>query len=628
MTRLLSTILGVIGALALVIGINVFADARLANLHVDLTAQHLYTLSSGTRAVLRGLKDPITLRVFYSRALGTAAPAYGTLADHVQELLRQYVALSGGKLKVETYDPQPFSDVEDRALAYGLQGVPLDQSGENVYFGIVGTNLLDDEKTIAFVQPERERFLEYDLTKLVLGLSNPKQPVVGLMSSLPVEGDPRQMMMAARSGSRAGAPWLSIDQLRQTDAVRTIAPDVTVIPADIDVLLLVQAQNLSDSTLYAIDQFVMRGGRLMAMVDPHSEAQAMASRGGPPADASSDLPKLFDAWGITFDVHHVVGDLDGAWRVRARDGDRVAAVDYVPWFNIRDGIAKDDPATADLQQVTVASAGAVGVKPGAALTFTPLLTSGPQSELLPVDEIIAPDPAAVLASFHPTGGPRVLAARFRGVLRSAFAAPPPAPDGKPRPADFPAHLSETKGPANLVVVGDTDILADRYWVRVQDFFGQPQATPFSDNAAFLANVIGTLAGGDALIGLRSRGDSIRPFDVVTEIQARAEAEFRQSEHSLQAHLDEVQKKLRELRAGDNAGSVVTPAQTAAIEAARDDILNTRRQLRRVQLNLRQDIAALGTKVKLADIVAVPALLTVVALALAYARRRRRMRARA
>ncbi len=624
MRRMWATILGVIGALALVVGINLFADARLANVHLDLTQQRLYTLSAGTRSVLRGLRDPVTLRLFYSRALGTAVPAYGTLADHVQELLRQYVSLSGGKLHVETYDPQPFSDVEDRALAHGLQGVPLDQTGENVYFGMVGTNLLDDEKTIAFFQPERERFLEYDLTKLILGLENPKQPVVGVMSSLPVLGDPRQMMMAMRQGGHAGAPWLSLEQLRQVDTVRSIPLDASVIAPDVDVLMLVQAQGLSDATLYAIDQFVMRGGRLMAMVDPHSEAEAMAAHGGPPGDDASDLPKLFAAWGITFDVHHVVGDLDGAWRVRARDGDRIAAVDYVPWFNIRDGIAHDDPATADLQQVTVASAGVVGRREGAAIDFTPLLSSGKQSELLPVDEIISPDPAAVLAAFHPAGGPRVVAARFRGVLHSAFAEAPPAPDGKPRPA----HIAQTSAPANLVVVGDTDLLADRYWTRVQDFFGQQQATPFSDNAAFLANVVGTLAGGDALIGLRSRSDSIRPFDVVTAIQARAEAAYRQSERGLQSHLDEVQKKLRELRGGDAAGSVVTPEQAAAIEAARADILDTRKQLRRVQLNLRQDIASLGTEVKVADIVAVPAVLTLVALSLAYARRRRRMRARA
>ena len=631
MSRTLSTLLGVVGALALVIGINLFADTRLATVHADLTQQHLYTLSNGTRSVLRGLKDPITLRLFYSRALGTAVPSYGTLADHVRELLRQYAALSNGKLHVQMYDPEPYSDTEDRAVAYGLQGVPLDQSGEQVYFGLVGTNMLDDQKTIAFFQPDRERFLEYDLTKLVQELSNAKRPVVGLISSLPLEGDPRKMMMAMRTGSRAGAPWLSIQQLRDADTVKSLPLDTQVIPADVDVLLLVQAQNLSDATLYAIDQFVMRGGRLMVMVDPHSEMEAMAGgpNGMPALETSSNLKKLFDAWGITFDPTHVVGDLDGAWRVRSHDGDGIAAVDYVPWFNIRDGIAHDDPATADLQQITVAAAGVVGKKPGAAIEFHPLLSSGPQSGLISVDQVRNPNPAEVLADFHVAGGPRVIAARIRGVLHSAFSGPPPVPAGQKRPADFPAYRAQTGKPADLVVVGDTDILADRFWVKTQDFFGQTQAEQFSDNGPFLVNVIGTLAGGDALIGLRSRSDNIRPFDVVLRIQKKAEAEFRATEKKLQTHLRETEKELHDLRAGSGGDqATITPQQAAAIEDVRTDVLHTREQLRQVQLHLRQDIATLETEVKVGDIVAVPAALAVLAIVLGYARRRRRMRGRA
>ncbi|HLJ05387.1 MAG TPA: GldG family protein, partial [Acetobacteraceae bacterium] len=191
MRRFWTSFVGVIAVAAIVIGINMFADARLANVHVDLTQSHIYTLSNGTRQILKGLKEPITLRLFYSRQLGSAVPVYGAYADHVREELREYAAASGGKIKLEFYDPEPFSDTEDHALAYGLQGVPLDQGGTQVYFGLAGGNLEDDERTIPFFQPERERFLEYDLTKLVYELSNPKRPVVGVMSSLPLDGDPR-----------------------------------------------------------------------------------------------------------------------------------------------------------------------------------------------------------------------------------------------------------------------------------------------------------------------------------------------------------------------------------------------------------------------------------------------------
>src|SRR6202041_3278978 len=218
----------------------------------------------------------------------------------------------------EFYDPEPFSDAEDHAMAYGLQGVPVDQGGTQVYFGLAASNLLDDERTIAFFQPEREPFLEYDLTRLIYELSNPTRPVVGVMSSLPLDGDPRMMMMM-RGQSDAGAPWTSMLQLRQTFTIKNVPTDAQVIDPDIQVLLVAQAQHLSDATLYAIDQFVMRGGRLMVMVDPWSEAMAAipSPTGMPPTDTSSNLKKLFDAWGIVFDPTEVVGDLTGAWRVRA-----------------------------------------------------------------------------------------------------------------------------------------------------------------------------------------------------------------------------------------------------------------------------------------------------------------------
>src|SRR5271167_2109461 len=308
MRRLSFSILGVIAAAAIAIGINMFADARLANVQLDLTQGRIYTLSGGTKQVLAALKEPVTLRLFYSRQLGSTVPAYGTYADHVREMLRDYASLSGGKVRLEFYDPEPFSDTEDRAMGYGLQGVPLDQGGTQVYFGLAGTDQEDDERTIPFFQAERERFLEYDLTKLVYDLSNPKRPVVGVMSSLPLDGDPRAMMMGQSAG---GQPYASAVLLRQTNTVRNVPTDAQVIDPDIQVLLVAEAQNLSPATLYAIDQFVMRGGKLMAMVDPWSEATAAtpSQTGMPPTDTHADLKALFDAWGIAFDPSKIVGDL-------------------------------------------------------------------------------------------------------------------------------------------------------------------------------------------------------------------------------------------------------------------------------------------------------------------------------
>jgi ABC-type uncharacterized transport system involved in gliding motility auxiliary subunit len=630
MRRVWFSIIGVVAVAAIAIGINMFADARLANAQLDLTQGKIYTLSPGTKQVLAALKEPVTLRLFYSRQLGTTVPAYGSYADHVREMLRDYASLSGGKVKLEFYDPEPFSDTEDRAMGYGLQGVPLDQGGTQVYFGLAGTNQEDDERTIPFFQAERERFLEYDLTKLVYELSNPKRPVVGVMSSLPLDGDPRAMMMGQSAG---GQPYASAVLLRQTNTVKTVPTNAQVIDPDIQVLLVAEAQNLSPATLYAIDQFVMRGGKLMAMVDPWSEAMAatQSQTGMPPTDTHSDLKQLFDAWGIQFDPAQVVGDLTGAWRVRAGNGDREGAVNYVAWFNIRDGINHDDPATADLQQVTVASSGFLAKAPKASIDFTPILSTSDRSGVIPVDEVKMPDPAKVLAGFKPQGGPRVIAARVHGVLKSAFSEPPPLAAGQTRPAGFPAYKAQTDGPANMVVVADSDILADRFWVRVADFFGQQTATPFSDNGPFVANLIGTLTGSDALIGLRSRGDTNRPFTLVASMQADAEAQFRQTQQALQAHLDDVQKQLQTLRSGGGDSgkpdAVITPQQSAAIDAARQDVLQTRQKLRAVQLELNRDISTLEDEMRVFTIVLVPALLTVLAIVMGLVQRRRRARVR-
>jgi ABC-type uncharacterized transport system involved in gliding motility auxiliary subunit len=354
----------------------------------------------------------------------------------------------------------------------------------------------------------------------------------------------------------------------------------------------------------------------------------------PPGDTSSDLKKLFDAWGIVFDPTKVVGDLTGAWRVRANAGEEVQAVNYVAWFNIRDGVNHEDPATADLQQVTVASSGSIGKAPNASIEFTPLLTSSTRSGELSVDQVKTPDPAKVLADFKPEGGPRVIAARIHGVLKSAFTGPPELAKDQKRPENFPDYKAQTDGPANLVVVADSDILADRFWVRVSDFFGQQTAMPFSDNGPLVANLIGTLAGGDALIGLRSRGDTNHPFILVNQMQSEAEAKFRQTEQALQKHLDDTEKQLRTLRQGPsgsdqaNAQAVVTPEQRAAIDAARKDIVDTRQQLRAVQYDLNRGISRLETELRVFNIVLVPALLAIVAIVMGVARSRRRARARA
>ncbi|EHL98672.1 hypothetical protein HMPREF9946_03527 [Acetobacteraceae bacterium AT-5844] len=637
--RVLNSAGGLLAVAVLAVGANVLAERVLPRARIDLTQQRLYTLSDGTRQVLAGLHDPVTLRLFYSSRLGSQVPVYGSYADRVREMLQEYASISNGKIRLEYLDPEPFSETEDRALAYGIQGVPIDQSGEQVYFGLSGTNLLDDERVLPFFQPDRERFLEFDLTRLIYELSNPRRPVMGTLSALPLAGDPRAMMMRVPG---AGQPYAVINQLRQFFTVKDVAPTAQVIDPDIQILLVAQPQGLPDATLYAIDQFVMRGGKLFVMTDPHSEGQTVrpGPTGQPPSDTSSNLNRLLNAWGIETPTDKVVLDLRGAWRVRAAPTDRVQAVDYLAWFNTTgDSLNHGDVATADLQQVTFASAGEVLKRDGASIELTPLITSSPEAMLIDAASVRqSPNPSQILAGFKPDGQRHVLMARARGMLRSAFPEGPPAlPEGAPaRPADFPAHRAESDGPANLVIANDSDVLEDRFWVQTQDFFGQQVATPFSDNGALIANLADTLAGGDALIGLRSRGESLRPFGVVDELRRGAEARYRQTEQGLTQKLQATERRLRELRQGtpgtgdrnQATNTVITPEQRAEIDRARADIVATRGQLRNVQLELRRDIENLETRLRILNIAAVPALLTVFAIGLAVVRIRRRSAARA
>ena len=350
---------------------------RFFSARLDLTAEHLYTLSPGTLHTLAKIDEPITLRFYYSNRLGDEVPAYGVYAQRVRELLAQYVAAADGKIRLETYNPQPFSDVEDRAVAFGLQAVPLDSEGDQVYFGLAATNSTDDQQVIPFFSPERERFLEYDLTKLVHALAVPKKTVVGLISSLPLQGDMTAMMQG-----RPSQPMAVLDQLQQLDKVEPLGAALDAIPADVDVLMLVHPQNLPPKTLFAIDQFVLRGGKALIFVDPHSELQAAQPSGTsqPGSSVSSNLAPLFKAWGFEMLPNVVAGDRSDAQQVSVSVPGRGAEpLDYIAWLDLKTAnLNHDDMITADLSHIAMASAGILEPLPGAKTNFEPLITTSPE----------------------------------------------------------------------------------------------------------------------------------------------------------------------------------------------------------------------------------------------------------
>src|SRR5262252_5864830 len=449
----------------LVASANIVA-ARFLTSRLDLTAEHLYTLSQGTRNTLAKIDEPITLRFYYSTRLGDAVPAYGVYAQRVRELLDQYDAAARGKIRLEVYNPLPFSDVEDRAVAFGLQGVPLDVAGEQVYFGLAATNSTDDQQVIAFFQPERERFLEYDLTKLVHSLAFPKKTMVGLISTLPLEGD----MMAMMRG-RPSEPMAIMEQLQQLDTVKPLAPNIDAIPPDIDVLILVHPQNLSNKTLFAIDQFVLKGGKALVFVDPISELQAShPSQLNPPgAPTASNLERLFKSWGFEVPAQTIAGDRRAAQRVGV-PGSRgnTRPLDYIAWLNLKaDNLNRADMITADLSHVMMATSGIVEPIEGAKTAVEPLITTSPDSMKIPAEKLTGlPDVAGLLAEFKPDGKRYILAARVTGPAETAFPDGPPKPpepakpeakEGEPAPATAD-WVKQSAQPINVVVVADTDML--------------------------------------------------------------------------------------------------------------------------------------------------------------------------
>ncbi len=626
-------------AAVLFVAVNVIADKTLGTTRIDLTDQHLYTLSQGTRDTLKKLDEPIVMRFYYSPTLGDEIPSYGVYAQRVREMLEEYQAASGGKIELQILNPEPFSPVEDRAVAFGLQGVPVDQGGEQVYFGLAATNSTDDQQTIPFFQPERERFLEYDLTKLVHSLAFPKKPVVGLMTALPLEGD----LMAAMQG-RPMVPYVVIEQLKQLYDVQSVSTEIDTVPNNVDVLMIVHPQSLPDKTLYAVDQFVLKGGRALVFVDPDSQTQQMhPSQLNPPGmPTDSDMEKLLNAWGLRMVPKMVAGDLAAARKVNGGTDEHVVPVDYVAWLALKKpNFNADDQVTGDLSTITMATPGILEPTDGAKTKFEPLIQTSTQSEEIPVAKVQGmPDVEALLKDFKPDGKRLTLAARVTGPAATAFPdGLPPEPkkdEDKDKPAatasndkpkdPLPPQVKTSAQPINVIVVADTDILEDKFWVQVQDFFGQKVELPVANNGDFVDNAVDALAGGNDLIGLRSRGTSARPFELVDDIQQAADEKYQATAKTLEDKIKDTQQKIKDLSDKEkNPGVTQTAGEEQALESFRTDMIRTRQQLRQVQLAEREDINTLKGWIEFFDIGAIPILVGLAALVVGFVRLERRKR---
>ena len=617
---------GLLVALALLFAVNILSGSVFTAARVDLTENHLFTLSDGTRNILAGLQEPITLRLYLSERLVRNLPAINSYATRIKSLLDEYARAANGMIEVHVIDPEPFSEEEDRAVGFGLSGVPMEGGEEKLYMGLVGTNSVDDEDIIPFLSTSRESFIEYDITRMVYNLSGPELPVVGLLSSLPVNGlGPR----AALRGTTA-PPWAVMEQVEKLFEVQTIDADASEIPEEVDVLMLVHPKRLDDMMLYAIDQFVLGGGRVLAFIDPHSESeppppQAMAmmrpSRG-------SELEGLLSAWGVESDPAMVVGDLQLAAKVRMQRQQQILTLDYPVWLNVLPELFDpDDTVTAELGNITFATPGYLQPLENASTTFRPLIETSENAALYEAARFLDPnaDPQELLRNYLPVGNPLVLAARIEGPVKSAFPDGPPPVEGKDEatPADTKGdgddsakqapheHLAESRDDINVIVVADSDILADRFWVQVQEFLGNRIAIPSAANGAFVINALDNLVGSNDLISVRNRGSFIRPFQRVNALRRDAELEFRQKEQELIQRLEETEQRLVELeksKQGGDASLIMSPEQQQELVRFRQEKIAIRTDLRDVRRNLRRDIDRLDTRLKFVNIALVPILI--------------------
>ena len=636
-------------AAGLFFAVNIAAAWGLHGWRVDFTVDRLHTLSQGTHNTIAALKEPVTLKFFFSAKLSDQIPQFRAYGTRVREMALTYASRSGGKVKVEIIDPTPFSEAEDSAVQAGIQGVPIDNSsGRQFYFGLQGFGAGDKREIIPFFAQERESFLEYDLTRLIYNLNQTKKPVIAVVGDAPLEFGPGGVMAAMRGTAR---PYMVLQLLRQTFDVKVQGGDVAEIDDEASVLIVARPTTLTPKTLYAVDQFAENKGRVLVFVDPAAESAIQAGPGGGQAAPRAELPDLLAAWGLEMESGRFVADRRLGLPVETDDGGsgRGRVVPHPGWLGLGDNsINRDDVVTAELAVVNVGSIGSLKAREGSNMKFMPLLMSSNEAATMEVEKLGArPDPEGILRALKPTGQRYVLAARMTGRAKTAFPnGAPPDPPTEPKEGDKkddatraePEKKPEEAKPAkphrvvsamdaNIIVVADSDMLEDRFWSRVRDFLGQQMAVPFASNGDFVVNAVDNLAGSDDLIRLRSRGVSYRPFTVVDDIRRDAASRFLDRRDELQKALEETEKRLNELQDRKKQGATAVTALSAeeelAIEKFRDEMVRIRRQLREVQHGLERDIESLATWVKVINIGLVPMSVLVAAGLIALARKHRR-----
>jgi ABC-type uncharacterized transport system involved in gliding motility auxiliary subunit len=570
----------------------------------DATAEKIYTLSPGTKALLAKISEPTTLDLYFSSEASGQYVEYKNYAERVQEMLRQYARASGGKITLNVIDPEPDTPEEEKATAAGIEPQTIPNGGQ-FYFGLVATQA-DQQKVIGALNPEREQFLEYDVSELIYGVGQVDKKKLGLITSLPLQGTPGMPMMGQQGteGQYVVSEWEDTYQVVPVDAT------ATDLPAGLDVLAVVHPENLTPKLQFAIDQFLLAGKPVFLAVDPSSayfkrQGGQDAMMGAPQPNTSSDLPQLLAGWGISYDPQIVVGDPENAREVVLPDH---STMHYPVWLDLTEGNFNATALpTAQLGSALFIEAGSVAARAGTSFTFTPLIQTSDKAGTISAAALQFAQPEDVARQIT-ASGKKTIAALVTGKFKTAF------PDGAPDPAAAKApaadFLKESKASSLLIVVADTDWLFDEYSIHKYDFMGQAAAEPFNDNLAFAANSLDYLAGSRDLISIRGKGNSVRTFTVVKQMETDAEEKYKEKLTALEARINEVQSKLAELQGkkGDDGGKLLaSPEATRAIEDFQKQESAMRAERRAIRLSLRQGIDSLENRLLLVNLLATPLL---------------------
>lgn len=594
------------------VGITLASSRWLQAARIDLTADRLYTLTPGTQHIIDGLHRPLKLTLYFSEHAARDLPQLRSYEQRLREMLQEMVARAPARIRLQVVDPVPYSDDEASAEGGGLTPINGGSNGERVFFGLIGTTLPGADKrdteerslSIAFFDPARETFLEYDTAKLLYELDQPSKPHIGLISSLPLAGNP----------AIGEPPWAVVQQLEQLFDVKTLdAESLTRVGEDIQVLLLVHPKRLSDAAVYALDQYVLRGGHLVVFVDPDADLDTTpyVDSNGITDDHNSDLPRLFATWGVAFDPKSVVLDRSRALQIELAGSNlnHPAMLGLGP-----QELNHNDVVTASLQRINVSTAGSFDLAPNAQTRLLPLIQSSGEAEKVPAQRVLeaASDPTVLLQGYQPDNQHYVLAARLRGTFASAF----------PQRAGTRGHLAHSQPDSEVVLVADTDLLSDRLWVETQSFLGQPMLSVFANNGDFVTNLADNLSGSSALLSIRGRSASQRPFTRVRALQAAADQKFLLKKQELERELAETRQRLDELQPSKGGRTSAAGAQQKSeIEQFQQRRLAINKELRDVQHQLNAEIDALGLRLKVINIVLVPALVTLIGLLYGWRRMR-------